>query len=85
MSGVLIGIERSPGVRLTRHQSKSAAVHRCAVVVDMVRDLRPGVVRLSGGSARGDCAPDVMQRSCAICLMICYHAGYADGNFRFDS
>ena len=60
MCGVLIGIERSPGVWLTRHQSKSAAVHRCAVAVDLVCDLRPAVVRLSGGSARGDGALNVM-------------------------
>ena len=48
--------ERSPGVRLTRHQSKRAAVHRyaCDVAVDAVRDLRPAEVRLTGGSVPSD-------------------------------
>ena len=39
-----------PGVWLNRHPSKNAAVHRyrCAVAVDLVRDLRHAVVRLPG-------------------------------------
>ena len=62
-------IERSLVVWLTRHQSKSATVHRyrCTVAVDVVRDLRPAVVRMSGDSAYGDGDLNVVQRSCVAC------------------
>ena len=54
---VFWNIERSPGVRLTRHQSKSAVAHRYDVAVDLVRDLRPACGSAVGWQCPGRWRP----------------------------